>query len=434
MLVLDPPAFSTQTTVSLLRLLSYYRRRFTTSLYELAVRIVRQIKADRDRRMRRLPRLRAAPADPSRSEERRGCEGPTVYYLCAGFDHPNGGSRTIYRHVDALNSTGIPAFVVHLQSGFACSWFEHDTPVIGAKAVTLTPRDVLVVPEFYGPGLHKLPAEPRVVIFNQNAYRTFNGIRSASPGAPYRDIAGLEAILVVSRDNADYLRYAFPELRVERVRNAVDARIFHPSATPAGRRVAVMPRRRAADCAQVLHLLRARGCLESWEVVTIDGRSERETADLLRSCAIFLSLSEQEGFGMPPAEAMACGCYVIGFTGLGGREIFDPATSTPIEEGDVLAFARAADRALLADREELQAMRRRALAASARILWEYSIEHQRADLLTFFESLLLRHSPGAPADRRAEGRTYPVDGPRPMGRVVRSDPPPGYRPVFVHRR
>jgi glycosyltransferase involved in cell wall biosynthesis len=268
--------------------------------------------------------------------------------------------------------------------------------VVASKAVTLTPQDVLVVPEYYGPGLHRLPLGPRIIIFNQNAYKTFVGIPSEDvSGAPYRNVPGIEAILVVSHDNDDYVRYAFPELRVERVRNAVDGRIFHPSAAPASRRVAVMPRRRAVDCAQVLHLLRARGCLDSWEVVPIDGRSEGETADALRSCAIFLSFSEQEGFGMPPAEAMACGCYVIGFTGLGGREIFDPTTSTPIEEGNVLAFAKAAEEALLASEEELQAMRRRALAASARILAEYSLEQQRAELLAFFCSLFSRDIAGA---------------------------------------
>jgi glycosyltransferase involved in cell wall biosynthesis len=386
-------------------------RRFMTYLKELGFDVVREIRAEREVRMRRLPPLRIGSGTRVKSAlSARGSE-PTVYYLCAGFDRPTGGNRTIYRHVDALNSAGIPAVVVHHQSGFACTWFEHSTPVMGAKDVALAPRDVLVVPEYYGPGLHRLPAGPRIVIFNQNAYRTFAGIRLQSPGARYRDIVGIEAILVVSRDSADYLRYAFPGLRVERVPNAVDGQIFYPLAAPPDRRVAVMPRRRPADCAQVLHLLRARGCLDSWEIVEIDGRSERETADLLRSCAIFLSFSEQEGFGMPPAEAMACGCYVIGFTGLGGREIFDPATSTPIEEGDVLAMAKAAERALRAGDRELRVMRQRALEASARILGEYSLDNQRADLLAFFAPLLSRDGRGAitprPSGRRPQTMAAP---------------------------
>jgi glycosyltransferase involved in cell wall biosynthesis len=375
------------------RLLSNSWRRYKARFAEFGFRVARQIMRHRELRMRRLPQLQAASGACATAQmvgERRSI----VYYLCSGANHPTGGNRTIYRHVDALNSGGVPAVVVHHWSGFSCSWFEHNTPVLGAKKVTLTPRDILVVPEFYGPNLVNLPVGPQIVIFNQNAYRTFVGIRSQSPGVPYCNIPGLEAILVVSNDNADYLRYAFPGLRIERIRNAVDGQIFYPSAIPAGRRVAVMPRRRLADCEQVLRLLRARGCLESWEVVHIDGRSERETANALRSCAIFLSFSEQEGFGMPPAEAMACGCFVIGFTGLGGREIFEPATSSPIEEGDILAFAKAAERALLADDEELRVMHRRGLVASARILEEYSLERQRTELLAFFGPLMQQNSAG----------------------------------------
>jgi hypothetical protein len=370
-------------------------RRFMSWPKELGLRFVRQIRAEREIRVRRLPRLRVTSRALALEAPRENARA-TVYYLCPDSDRPTGGNRTIYRHVDVLNSSGIPAVVLHDQSGFVCSWFEHNTPVVGAAEVPLTPRDVLVVPEYHGPDLHNLPVGPRVVIFNQGAYITFVGVRSVSPGAPYRGIPGIEAILVVSHDSADYLRYAFPELRIERVRNVVDGNIFHPSASPPGRRVAMMPRHRgAAACAELMHLLRARGCLASWEVVNIDGCSERETAEALRSCAIFLSFSEREGFGMPPAEAMACGCYVIGFTGLGGREFFDPATCMPVEEGNILAFAKTVERALLADEAELQAMRRRALMASARILEEYSPEHQRADLLAFFGSLFSCRGAGA---------------------------------------
>jgi glycosyltransferase involved in cell wall biosynthesis len=346
----------------------------------MARRMVRRIGTARNARLRRPPRL--GPVQQTGEVKVRA-----VYYLCPDLNVPTGGIRSIYRHVDTLNAAGIRAAVVHARPGFACSWFDHQTAVTSAESVALTPADVLVVPEFYAGRLDEMPSGLPLVVFNQNAYRMFDAAQPVLGQASGLDMDRVTAMMVVSHDNAEYANYAFPGLHVERVRIIVDGQMFHPAGTAPGRRIAVMPRRRRSDCHQVLGLLALRGCLDGWETVIIDGRPEKETAELLRSCAIFLSFSEQEGFGMPPAEAMACGCYVVGFTGLAGREYFDPATSTPVEEGDVLAFAQAAERALRAFDEDAGSLRQRALTASARILKDYSAEGQRADLLSFFRSL-----------------------------------------------
>ena len=125
------------------------------------------------------------------------------------------------------------------------------------------------------------------------------------------------------------------------------AGVFYPENVLPDRRIAVMPRSRGAElCSHVLSLLTVRGALDGWDVVNIAGLSQTETAEILRSSAIFLSFSEREGFGLPPAEAMACGCYVVGFTGLGGREFFYPGLCTPVEEGNVLALANSAEEAM----------------------------------------------------------------------------------------
>ena len=55
---------------------------------------------------------------------------------------------------------------------------------------------------------------------------------------------GVAAAMTVSPDSAEYLRFAFPGLKVSVVRNAIDPAIFHPGAEPPGRRIAVMPRKR----------------------------------------------------------------------------------------------------------------------------------------------------------------------------------------------
>ena len=306
-------------------------------------------------------------------------DGPTVYYLCPDYAVPSGGVRVIYRHVDILNAAGVRAAVLHHSDGYACSWFEHSTRTIGAPSVQLSVEDVLVVPEIYGPYLKRLPRKPRLVVFNQNAYITYEYV---PPGKSLSyDI--FEAALVVSDDSADFLRLAFPGLEVSVVNNSIDPTLFHPLPERPGRRIAMMPRRRAGEAEEILRLLGDR--LRDWEVVPIENASEGETAALLRSAPIFLALGKREGFGLPPAEAMASGCYVVGFPGFGGREIFDPAFSTPVEDGDVLSAAREVEGLLRRYEQDPDGVRAAGARASEHIRAKYSMERQEQALLGFYE-------------------------------------------------
>ena len=51
--------------------------------------------------------------------------------------------------------------------------------------------------------------------------------------------------------------------------------------------------------------------------------SHHDVLQTLSSSALFLSFGHPEGFGLPVAEALACGTAVIGYSGLGGRELFN---------------------------------------------------------------------------------------------------------------
>jgi glycosyltransferase involved in cell wall biosynthesis len=323
--------------------------------------------AQRALRWRRPPKLRTAPSGDAR----------TVYYLCPDYPTPSGGIRAIYRHVDILNEAGIDAAVLHHADGFACSWFEHSTRVVAAPSTPLSPADVLMVPEVYGPFLDRFPAEPRSVLFNQNAYMTFEHVPAGSR-VPYEIFA---AALTVSEDSARFLRFAFPGLEVSVVANGVDPDLFFPSPDPPPKRLALMPRKRPGEAETILRLLGER--LRGWEVVRIEGASERRTAELLRSSPLFLALGKQEGFGLPAAEAMASGCYVVGFSGFGGRDLFDPSCTAPIEDGDVLGAAEAVAAAIDRYEREPRAVRDAGAAAGERVRERYSPRRQERDLLAF---------------------------------------------------
>jgi glycosyltransferase involved in cell wall biosynthesis len=337
-----------------------------------ALKFLKRASDERSRRRCRPPSIKVVAPGP----------GPeTIYYLCPDHGAPSGGVRAIYKHVDILNAAARRAAVLHHRDGYSCEWFEHSTRVLGAGSVRLQPHDVLVVPEIYGPHFDLLPRGPRLVAFNQNAYLTFAHLRAGQQLSYERFATGL----TISEDSAEYLRFAFPGLEVSVVSNAIDPEVFRPAPEPPPRRIAMMPRKRPQEARQILRLLGAR--LDGWEVVPIESSSEAEVAAALRSAPIFLALGKQEGFGLPVAEAMASGCFVVGFPAFGGREIFDPAFSAPVEDGDVLAAARELAAAMDVYESRQEELRKAGARACEQVVERYAPQRQRDQLLAFFGRL-----------------------------------------------
>jgi hypothetical protein len=350
------------------------------SLSYAARRVARRAGLRRPGAKQRVPTLRTGV----------GTDTPTLWMVCPDWNIPSGGIRKQYRAVDVLNGAGLSAAVVHRRPGFACTWFEHDTRIVAAPGIVVGEGDVIAVPEIYGASIANLPRGVRQVIFNQGAYLGLEKIMAAGPSGatPYTDNPDLAAVVVVSDDSAEVMRYMFPGVPVRRIRHGLDSAVHHPPARPPRRRIAYMTRRRAEEASQVLGLLQLRGVLDGWEVVAIEGRTELEVADILRDSQIFLSFSQLEGFGLPPLEALACGCIVVGFHGFGGRELFRAPFAVPIEDGDVVAFARAVEDVMRRVDEAPDAVREATAVGSRFALETYSQEVERRDLVDVFGSLL----------------------------------------------
>jgi glycosyltransferase involved in cell wall biosynthesis len=296
-------------------------------------------------------------------------------------------SRT--RHVDHLNSAGLSAAVLHSRPNFECSWFDHTTRVVSTASTQLGVTDLLVVPELYAGLLPRLPGGLRHVVFNQNPHLTFQ--RYPSRAAHYYTSArDLVAVLTVSRHSTDLCRHVFPHLDVRRIRLGVDASAFHPADVTPGRQITYMPRRSRDDATLVLEMLKSRRALSGWQVQPLDGLSQAEMAAALRASAIFLHFTYQEGFGLPAAEAMACGNLVVGFHGFSGREFLLPDFSRPIPTGDVLAFANSLEDVLTQEATTPGWCRSR------------GIERERLDVVNFFRAALGRTES---ADPRRAGRS-----------------------------
>lgn len=337
-----------------------------------------------------LPRLRCSETQD---------HPPTVYFCTPDYDVPTGGIRVVYRHADLLNEAGIPAAVLHARPNFRCTWFENQTRVAASRETVIGPEDLVVVGELAVHLLTELPPGYRFAVFNQNPHLTWRGIPD-SVVRSYADSPDLAAILTVSDHSRELLQHALPGAKVLRLHNSIDPKVFHRSEDPRPRTIAYMPRRGHSEARQVLGIMRGRGALEGWEVTELAHLTEREVADRLRSAMIFLSFAYQEGFGLPAAEAMACGCYVVGFHGFSGREFFRREFSSPVEPGDVLGYARALEQVIANQVATGEWCTRRGAAAARFAHSEYAPERERYDVVTTYASLLRRLAPeaGAPGE------------------------------------
>ncbi len=314
---------------------------------------------------------------------------PNIYVFCLDHSVPSGGIRKLYLHVDTLNRNGFNAAIIHEKKDFRCTWFENQTKVVSWSEIKINPRDYLVIPEVYGPDIAQLfPDNPRI-IFNQNAYYTFSpqcfGDINMIDFSFIRDVA---AIFVISEDSKKYLEYVFPHTKIFRLYYGLDSDLFNYQSNKK-KQICFMPRKKAQrDAIQVIKILQARNTLKDFQFRIIDNKTEQEVAVLLKESLIFLSLGHTEGFGLPPAEAMACGCIVIGYHGRGGKEFFKPEFSFPIEVGDIMGFAQTLE-AVIAEYEiDSTNLKAKAKQASDYILKTYSRTREEADIINTWNQLL----------------------------------------------
>jgi glycosyltransferase involved in cell wall biosynthesis len=173
---------------------------------------------------------------------------------------------------------------------------------------------------------------------------------------------------------------------------AVDPARFAPAKTKR-RQIAFMPRKLPEDAAFIAATFtRRHPQFRNVPWVPIHGVSPREAARVMGESAAFLSLSHKESFGLPPLEAMACGCLVSGFHGDGGREYMNEANGWWADTGDWKACGDGLAAALqLLDQggPELDARRR----AMAETVERYSPAWLESALVAFWREELAKPFP-----------------------------------------
>lgn len=260
-------------------------------------------------------------------------------FLCPPVVTINGGIKYIFRMAEVLRAAGHDA-VVFEQQARRPAWLNSDVPVVGQDIFRRDAAQVLVFPEDQPQPLAAFRDWPqRKVIYCQNHFYSALGVTGGDYAA-----FGVSHILCSSRTILDYAKQRHPAMAAHLVPYGINRDLFQPRAKQ--KRIAFMPRKRAIEATYIRDLFRHRYPQHrDWEWQELSNMSETDVARAMGEAEVFLSLSRLEGFGLTPLEAMAAGCVVTGFTGIGGREYATPENGFWAAEDDFPACVEAIKRA-----------------------------------------------------------------------------------------
>jgi glycosyltransferase involved in cell wall biosynthesis len=246
-----------------------------------------------------------------------------IFYLAPDYPEPSGGMAALYEHVVALRQMGFDAFILHDKTGFKLPWLESRAPVVYLQSGSmLLPGDSLVMSEIAADAMRATASAPiHRIIFCQNQFLAADTI--AKVGDWHK--LNIDSVLASSATVQDYLaQVGWPNAPI--IPYFIDATRFRPAAKI--RQVAYVPRKMPLEATMIIHRLVTKfPQFADVPFVKLSGMTHTQVAKELARSAIFLSLGRNESMGLPPLEAMACGCLVAGFHGDGDLGLPD-ATST----------------------------------------------------------------------------------------------------------
>lgn len=323
---------------------------------------------------------------------------------------PSGGIKVIYNYVEHLVALGHDARVWHGTPGFAYPEWGSTAPVDTGLELPFAAGDVLVMPETGGgkwAGLN--PGVPTVMLCQGMDFVFADADFTRDVPGDYPGWPQATCALGVSDAIVTFLEHACPPgFPVHAVPVEIEP-WFVPREKE--RRLALMPRRRREDLIGAVQLLRRSGRLDGWEIVLIDGMTQAQVAEELGRAAIFLFGAEREGFGLPGAEAMAAGCFVVGFTGDGAKEYLTPDVASVVLDSDVVGMAEATLAAMDAFDHDRGSLRAKVDLGRSRVLERHSSEAVRSALGRAFEVIT---APGSASVLREPATLahYMARGPR----------------------
>jgi glycosyltransferase involved in cell wall biosynthesis len=330
-----------------------------------------------------------------------------LVFFCPSSLSPSGGIKQIYRHVKILQELGLNVILVlDTDSDLNRSWLKNDfdfkpyfrpnffleiyknknlkkkflrlllikirmiiNSFLNKKSTFWHPEnnDILIIPEIWVRDFENVFPNNDIIIFNQNCFYTVNN---------FANLKNLKGVVTVSNYSYNYLKLIYNREILMRITLGINTEVFSFEGKKK-KIISYMSRKRPKDVEQLLFLSAIYQDFENWEFVNINNVPEIEVAEILKKSIIFLSTSDVEGFGLPPAEAMSCGCIVIGYDGVGGQEFFNSNLCFKINSADILEYFNCLKEVVVNLNINFSHYENLRKSASDFIKYEYSLEVEK---------------------------------------------------------
>jgi hypothetical protein len=351
-----------------------------------------------------------------------------LLFICPIAPYPIGGIKQIYRQVQVLRNLNYSAYIVHDIYHRKNVWLDINVPIlyntsffsindkstkksftrklkksilgkllkqllvklriwpdINKNQTLIKQDDILIFPDYYGNRLINIYPLCKKVLYVQGWSFIFSNWNTE---VSQRNDSHMNHIIVNSDYSYEYIKKIWAKIPISKVRHSINFPFIYQDEKK--KMISYSSRRLPEHSKQIVKALRLRQKINDWEIIDINKNNNNikpeDFANSLKQSAIFLSFSNNEGFGLPPAEAMKCGCIVIGYTGYGGREYFLEEFSYPIEERNILQFVKTIEEVAL--NYSNPDIKIKGLLASEYISQNYNDEIEKQDIIKCWEAIL----------------------------------------------
>ncbi|MBN1898523.1 MAG: glycosyltransferase family 4 protein [Spirochaetes bacterium] len=333
-----------------------------------------------------------------------------IYYLHPLINSytPTGGILKIFDHIRWLEKSGLkvaPCFykddvfktdhpvsrikkrMIRLKwAGLGC-----DSLAFSYLVKIINSKDVVVIPEIRPHLIQYVKNAGKKVCFVQNWHRIKPASFGLGKSQSYASL-GFDYIITCGDFLSQYVKgqvksrgggnHTAGPIPVFTVNNSVNHRIFFrdDSKKKTGR-IILLPRKGKKYVNRIIR--KCRGLPFTIKVIH-SHISQEKLAEQFRLSDIYIHTGFPEGFALPPLEAQACGCLVLGFTGGGGAEnMIHKKTSLVSPDGNVRDVIRNLQK-ILKDKELKESLRENGYQNAI----HHSQDNERKKLMQAFKAIL----------------------------------------------